>query len=125
MSTALFLSLKEGDQLLGGLGNVESALNYLLRDEALVERLALRSHDQNAALRLEVRGGRRQRGQRSGHAGVRRLLRKETDHVGDSPHDALGARDEGVELLVLSLRQGIQCKRDAKRAFVRVRYSPR
>jgi len=48
--------LKKSHQLLCGFGDVEGALDDLLCDKTLVEWLALRAHDQNPALSLEVRG---------------------------------------------------------------------
>ena len=49
--------------MLRGLCNVEGALDDLLRDKVLVERLPLAPEDQQATLGLEVSGRGRERGE--------------------------------------------------------------
>ena len=49
--------------MLRGLCNVEGALDDLLRDKVLVERLPLAPQDQQATLGLEVSGRGRERGE--------------------------------------------------------------
>ena len=60
--------------MFGRLRNIEGALYDLLRDKVLVERLPLAPQDQEAALRLEVGGGGRQRGEVGGDGRVPGLL---------------------------------------------------
>ena len=70
--------LEQSHQLLGRLCNIEGALYDLLRDKVLVERLPLAPQDQEAALRLEVGGGGRQRGEVGGDGRVPGLLGEES-----------------------------------------------
>ena len=62
--------------MLGRLCNIEGALDDLLRDKVLVERLPLAPQDQQAALRLEVRGCSREGREVGGDGRVSGLLRE-------------------------------------------------
>ena len=57
------MSLEQRHELFCGFGDVKGALDHLLSDEGLLQRLRLRPHDEDAALGLEVGSGRRQRGE--------------------------------------------------------------
>ena len=103
--------------MLRGLCNVEGALDDLLRDKVLVERLPLAPEDQQPALRLKVGRGGRQGREVGGDGGVSWLLKdrhygggdgdvpylgEEEHHVSDCPHDPLGTRNKTVKLKLIN-----------------------